>query len=313
MDHLYVDLESKRLFVAALSNKTVEVVDLKAGKRIFSIPGLSKPHSVFYSPEFKRLFVADGCAESDVNCHGSLKIFKIFDGDTFKLLKTLPMGDDGDADATGYDPSTKYLYVGYGDRNSGALGIVDTRTDKHIGDIKTPALPGAIILVESTPQIFARMMGTPNLGVIDREKRELIATWTVTGAVNSFALAWDEADHRLFDTSRSPPMLMVFDTESGKQITDLDSVAGIDGMWYDATRKRIYATGGCGLSLEARTDGLIAVYQQKGPNTYELMANVPSQFGACTGIWVPQLNRLYVSAPGVGEHPGAILVFAPIP
>ena len=76
LDHFGVDLEGRRLFVAALGEgqNTVEVIDLKMGKRVFSIPGQSKPQGVFYSPDFKKLFVANG---DDGTC-------KIFAGDTFK-------------------------------------------------------------------------------------------------------------------------------------------------------------------------------------------------------------------------------------
>ena len=40
IDHMAVDLKGQRLFIAALGNNTVEVLDLRAGKRIRSIIGL---------------------------------------------------------------------------------------------------------------------------------------------------------------------------------------------------------------------------------------------------------------------------------
>src|ERR1700693_6341074 len=121
MDHLGVDVKGQRLFAAALGDNqnTVEVIDLKAGKRVHSIPGQSKPQGVFYSPDFKRLFVANGGGgESIVTGEGAVKIFT---GDTYKLLDSFPVGTD--ADHVGYDPATKYLYVGVGDIKSGALAI----------------------------------------------------------------------------------------------------------------------------------------------------------------------------------------------
>src|SRR5713226_4304651 len=134
LDHLAVDATGKRLFIAALGDKqnTVEVVDLKSNKRISSIPGQSKPQGVFYSPDFKKLFVANG---TDGTC-------KIYAGDTSKLINNLPIGTD--ADHLGYDPTTKYLFVGFGDAKSGGLAIIDTRSNKHITDINTEARPGGI-------------------------------------------------------------------------------------------------------------------------------------------------------------------------
>jgi DNA-binding beta-propeller fold protein YncE len=300
MDHLGVDIKGKRLFAAALENNTLEVIDLKAGKRVFSIPGQSKPQGVFYSPDFNTLFVNNG---DDGTC-------KIYAGDTFKLIDSMPLGTD--ADHVGYDPATKYLYAAYGDAKSGALAIIDTRTTKRIGDIKVDARPGGIKIEKSGPRIFLRFTGTGNLGVVDRVKRELIATWPVTEAKSSNSLALDETHHRLFDGTNNPPLLLVFDTESGKKIAQLEGVAGIDDAWYDAARQRIYTSGGRE-SATSKPPGFVYVYQQSDADHYDLIAKVPTRPNSQTSIWVPELNRYYVSASASDKEDAAILVFEPQP
>ena len=75
-------------------------------------------------------------------------------------------------------------------------------------------------------------------GVVDREKPQQIATWPLSQLVQ--ALALDESDHRPFAGGRDPAKVFI-DTESGKQIAALDRVSGMDDLWYDAARKRIYA------------------------------------------------------------------------
>jgi DNA-binding beta-propeller fold protein YncE len=298
MDHLGVDVEGGRLFAAALGNRqnTVEVIDLKAGKRTFSIRGQSMPQGVFYSADFKRLFVANGK-------DGTVKSFR---GDNFELLDSLSIGTD--PDHVGYDQATKNLYVGIGIPNSraGALSIIDTRTNKQIGIIQTDTRPGGIKIETSGPRIFVTLAGLPKVGVVDREKHEESATWPLTGVPSVVALALDETHHRLFGGSRNPPMLVVLDTESGKQIAQLDGVEGIDDLWYDAGRNRIYASGGRGAAA-----GFVYVYQQKDADRYELTAKVPTRANAQTSIWVPQLNRYYVSASANDKEDAAILVFEP--
>ena len=286
MDHLGIDIAGMRLFAAALGDNqnTVEVIDIRAGKRVSSIRGQSKPQGVFYSSDFKKLFVSNGDGGT----------YKVFRGDDLKQISSVPLGIN--PNHVGYDPATKYLYVGFRDANSGRLAIVDTETGKNLGDIKTDALPGGIKIESNGPRIFVTLQGLNELGVIDRNKREQIATWPLTQLVQSMAL--DEGDHRLFAGGRVPAKVFVFDTESGKQIAELDCVSGIDDLWYDAARKRIYATG---------TDG-IAVYDQKDPDHYT-MVKVASAPGAATSIWVPTLNRLFVSAPKVGNGEAAILVY----
>jgi DNA-binding beta-propeller fold protein YncE len=275
------------LFAAALgeNQNTVEVVDFRAGKRLFSIKGQSKPQGVFYSPEFNRLFVSNGDGGN----------YKVFRGDDLNLISTVPLGIN--PNHVGYDPATKSLYVAFRDTNAGHLAIVDTRTGDRIGDIKTDALPGGIRFESAGPRIFVTLQGVNKLGVIDRNKREQIATWPITQLVQSLAL--DEGHHRLFAGGRVPAKLFVFDTESGKQIAALDCVNGIDDLWYDAARKRIYATG---------IDG-IAVYDQKDADHYTPMVKVASSPGAATSLWAPSLNRLFVSAPNSGNDTAAILVF----
>src|SRR5258705_11315073 len=60
IDHLAIDTKGKRLFVAALGNNTVEVLDLNAGTWLRSIAGCSKPQGLVYLPRPNLLFVANG-------------------------------------------------------------------------------------------------------------------------------------------------------------------------------------------------------------------------------------------------------------
>src|SRR6266705_5416917 len=60
IDHSSIDLKGQRLFVAAVDNHTLEVIDLKAGKRVRTIPDLDEPQGVYYDPSTNRLFVACG-------------------------------------------------------------------------------------------------------------------------------------------------------------------------------------------------------------------------------------------------------------
>jgi len=297
LDHFGVDLRGKRLFVAALgeNQNTVEVINLKSGKWVSSIPGQSKPQGLFYSSNFKKLFVANG---TDGTC-------KIFAGDTFKLIASLPIGTD--ADHVGYDPATKYLYVGFGDAKSGGLAIINTRNNQHIADIKTDARSGGIKIEKSRPQTYVTLTGTSHVGVVDLKKREQVAAWP-TGVSGNVALTLDESHHRLFDGVREPATLIVMDTETGKEISRMEGVAGIDDLWYDSAKNRVYASGGRGFEV-----GFVYAYQPKDAGNYELMGKVPTAPGAGTSFWLPELNRLYVAAPSNDKEDAAILVFEPQP
>src|SRR5689334_14569 len=86
IDHMFLDVSKNLLFVAALGNNTVEVIDVKQGRRIYSIPGLREPQGVLYLPDVNKLYVANAD-------DGTLRIF---DGSTYGLIKSTKLGDDAD-------------------------------------------------------------------------------------------------------------------------------------------------------------------------------------------------------------------------
>ncbi len=143
--------------------------------------------------------------------------------------------------------------------------------------------------------------------MVDLKKREQVSAWP-TGVAGNVALALDEGHHRLFDGVREPATLIVLDTESGKEVSRLEGVAGIDDLWYDSARNRVYASGGRGFDV-----GFVYAYQEKDADHYELVGKVPTAPGAGTSFWSAELNRLYVGAPANDKEEAAILVFEPQP
>ena len=60
IDHMAVDPDGQRLFVAALGNNTLEVVDLAAHKVVHSIGDLHEPQGVAFLKDRGLLAVANG-------------------------------------------------------------------------------------------------------------------------------------------------------------------------------------------------------------------------------------------------------------
>src|SRR5258708_16353531 len=59
LDHMGVDLENKRLFVAASGNNTLEVVDLTAGQVTKSLAGFKDTQdALFLGGDFNKLYVS---------------------------------------------------------------------------------------------------------------------------------------------------------------------------------------------------------------------------------------------------------------
>jgi len=291
IDHFNVDVKSQRLFIAALGNHTVEVVDLKSGKWVHSIPGLKKPQGVWHVDSLGKLFIADG-DDGDV---------KVYRGSNLKLIASikLDLGPDHEA----YDPIRKLIYVGYGGEDAGKaygeLGIINAVTDKHIGDVRTDAHPSAIILTKSGRTIFTSIPKSQEVEVIDAETRRVISKWpTIAG--DPVALALDQLHRRLFVGARTPPRLVVFDSKSHQLIASLPAAGLLDGLFFDSARRRIYASGG---------EGFADVCQEMDANHYREIAKVPTGPTARTSLFVPAFNRYYVAVPANDHRSAEIRVY----
>ena len=283
-----VDVAGQRLFVAALGNNTVEVVDLKEGKRIQSLSGFAEPQGVVYVPEFDKLIVANG---ADGTC-------RILDGRSFKIVATVQLGED--ADNVRYDKKDKLVYVGYGD---GALTAIDAKTGAKVADIKLAAHPESFRLEANSPRIFVNVPGADQIAVVDREKKAVIETWPLKDAKGNFPMFLDESNHRLFVGCRRPARLLVLDTANGKTVSDMKISGDTDDLFYDATSKQIYAS--CGA-------GFIDLIQQKDADSYELRERIPTVSGARTSFFSPELGRLYLAVrAGIIVGGAEIRVFQP--
>jgi YVTN family beta-propeller protein len=196
IDHMSFDLETGRLFVAALGNNTVEVIDTRQAKRIHSISGLHEPQGVLYLPDVNRLYVANG---ND----GTVQMF---DGSSYQLLKSVSLGSD--ADNVRFDPDRKEIYVGYG---AGGLAILNEDGVK-IGDITLDAHPESFQLEKNGSRIFVNLPRSRKVAVVDRKTRTVTASWSTGTAFSNFPMALDEAEHRLFIVCRLPAKLLVLNT-----------------------------------------------------------------------------------------------------
>jgi DNA-binding beta-propeller fold protein YncE len=295
IDHLSADVRGHRLFISALGNHSVEVVDLAAGKWLRSLSGVQKPQGECYAAALGKLFTADGAA-------GNVKVYR---GSDLKLLTTIPLDLGPDAEA--YDPATRRLYVGYGGEDAGKsygeVGMIDASSDKHVGDIRTSAHPGAVLVGRPGRAIYITVPKTQEISRIDASTGRIVATWKSQEG-SPVSLAYDPSRDRLFVGTRNPAEVEVFDARSHRWIASLPSVGLMDGLFYDATHRRIYASGG---------DGDVAVYQQKSPDQYMALATVPTGPNGRTSLWIQQLNRYYVAVPANADHGAELLAFKPSP
>ena len=312
LDHMGVDLEKKRLFVAAVTNNTLEVVDLNDGKVIKSLGGLKDTQdALFLGGDFNKLFVS--------SLDGHLRVFQ---GETLWLVQDFKI--EPDANRLFYDPATNLIYFGYGGQNAGfnayeRVGIPQAKPgagyDQLVADMIAPTpRPGhlAEIAMDDNGILLVCDSRADLIYQFDTRKRELIKSWPARGD-GAGDMALDRIRHRLFVGTRIPAEMTVYDSQSGKEIQSLPAPETMDGVYYDANLKRIYMTGGRWYGTPEASPWWIYIYQQKDPDQYDLISKVRTRPGSGTSLFVPQLNRFYVAYQAIDDQDAAILVFEPAP
>jgi hypothetical protein len=290
IDHFGFDSTNNRLFVSALGNNTEEIISIGAQTVIHTISGVPTPQGVVYSPETNKLFVG-----SDKG-----KLY-IYEGTAFDLIASIDFGDD--VDNLRYDAAEKRVYVGYGDEKTGAIGMVDAATNKRLDEeFKLGAHPESFQLAASGPNIYVNLPDLKQIAVVNRSTHA-ITHWPVRFESN-FPMALDEPDHRLFVTTRTPPQLAVFDTDSGRLVAALPTVQDADDLYYDSARKRVYIPGG---------EGYISVFQQDAADHYKLLAKVHSALGARTAGYFGKgrkgFDRFYLAVPARADHGAEVWIY----
>jgi DNA-binding beta-propeller fold protein YncE len=267
--------------LTAEENDKLEVLDAKTNQRSHTMTDIKAPHAILFRKDLKKLFVVEGDASA----------VKVYDSETLKPLGQVKVSID--ADSIAYDSVTNYMYVVSGGREAhtpySLISVIDTNNPKKLRDIKIPTNHvEAIVLEKGGPRMFINMTGKNAVGVMDRNKTTLSATWPLpAGDKLNVAMAFDEANHRLFVVTRTPGKLIVLNSDDGKVIADLPAVGLVDDAAYDAQHKRIYLAG----------DQYLDVFEQKDADHYALLGRIPGAFRAKTGILVSEWNRYYLAIP----------------
>jgi DNA-binding beta-propeller fold protein YncE len=296
IDHFAIDVKGRRAFLAALANNTVEVVDLKAGRVTRSLSGFAKPQGVQFVAELNKLFVATG---DDGALH-------TLDGTTLSVLRIAETS--AGADAIGYDPRSKYLYVGSGGSDahkaSGDLTVMNASTGDKVVALVTDAHAGGSVFDTLGLHLYVLVPEKAEVIVLDRTTHAVVAQWTIPGIQKNVAIALDETNHRLFLGVRNPASVVVLDSNSGAVVASVPTVGTLDGLSFDPAAHRIYTSGG---------EGFVDVTQQIDPDHYERIARLATGPGARTSTFVPELRRLYVAVPRDKDRGAELRAFEVVP
>lgn len=283
-DHLALDAKGDRLLVANLSNDSLDVVDLKAAKLARQIPGQRKSQGVAFAPALNRIYQGNG---ADGVCN-------VFDGTTFEKLHSIPLPD---ADNVRFNPASGLVYVGHAEK---MLTAFDARTYAVKAGIKLPGAPEAFQIDAARNRLFVNCLRPATVAVVDLARHEVTAKYPITRADANYPLALDPDGRRVFVGCRKPAKVVALDADTGKELADADIPGDIDDLFYDAKRKRLYAS--CG-------EGVLAVLGE-ADGGFRVMERIPTRKLARTCLFDPASGRLFVVLPRAdGATPPELRVY----
>jgi DNA-binding beta-propeller fold protein YncE len=284
IDHLAIDVEHKRLFVAELGNGTVAAIDLEKEQVVRQVDGLHEPQGLSYAPATGLLYVA---SEGD----GSVRRLK---ADDLASAGVTDLKNDADnIRAYGADR----VVVGYGD---GGLAVIEAATGRVMADIKMPAHPEGFQIDAAGERLYVNLPENHSIEAIDLRSGKQVGRWGLWLAAGNFPMALDAEGGRLFSAYRWPAVVVSIDTRTGDVLSRVSTCSDADDLFYDAQRKRLYVS--CGSGDIAILDAESRLLER---------ARVPTRTGARTSLFVPALDRLFLAVPQSQGRAAEIRVYAP--
>jgi DNA-binding beta-propeller fold protein YncE len=292
-DHFAADVQNNRLFLAAEDHGTLEVFNLASGAHVSTLQGVETPHAPLYLPSNDRLVVTDSGP-------AGTKVFNMASG---KRIATIALAPG--ADSMGFDHATGKMYVVTGGDNGKLrdswLVMVNPRTGRKDAQARIESNKvEALAIEEKGSRLYVNVTAQDRIDVFNKCTLKLVQSFALPEGATNAAMAFDEANARLFVVTRKPYRLLVLDAHSGRMLASLPAPQRTNEAIFDRANHRIYLAG----------DDVLGVVRQDDPDHYTALDPVPTAHGAKTAILVPQLRRLFVAvSPGEGKAGAALLSF----
>ncbi len=267
-DYLTVDEATDRLFIS--HGTMVQVLDTKALKLVGTIPNTNGVHGITIATDLNKGFISCGKDSSVV----------VFNVQTLNVVNTIAV-TGRNPDAIQYDPFTKRVFTFNG--GSANATVIDAVTEKVIGAVKFDGKP-EFSATDGKGRIYVNIEDKSTVNVINTTTLAIEHKWSVAPGEEPSGLAIDNESHHLFVVCHNK-LLVVVDAQTGRVISTHPIGSGVDGVSFDAGKKRVYASNG---------EGTVTVVQRDGAGKYSVVENVATQRGARTIAVNTKTHRLYL-------------------
>jgi DNA-binding beta-propeller fold protein YncE len=222
----------------------------------------------------------------------------VLDPANLKLVGTIPVADDPDAIL--YAERANLIYVANGDAKVATLIDPDKRATA--GVIQLGGKPEFPAIDPKDGLLYQNLEDTDSVVAIDLMTRSVVGRWPLKPCEGPSGMAIDSANRRLFSVCSGNAMLVVFDLERHRVITAVPIGGKPDSVAFDVQLRRIYTAG---------VGGKLTVIQQNNPDSYQVLENIATHYGAHTLALDPESHKVYVAYASLLAYP-RIAVFSPL-
>jgi len=282
-DILTIDSFASHLYLSHATK--VVIVDLNTNSVTGEIADTPGVHAFVAVPEVQRGFSSNGKESKS----------SVVDLTTLKTISKIDTGSN--PDAVVYEPRHAEVYVFNHTGNS--VTVINTKTATVSATIPLGGNPEFAVVDETAGRVYCNIEDKSEVAVIDADKHEVVARWSLSPGEGPTGIALDATHHRLFSGCHNKMMVML-DTESGKMVGSVPIGAGVDGCAFDEATQLAFAS--CG-------DGTTTIAKEEAPNKLSVLQVLKTERGARTMALDARTHRIYLPtaqfAPAPSPSPGA--------
>ena len=285
-DILTIDSAASRLYLSHATK--VVVVDLNKNAVVGEIADTPGVHAFVAVPEVQRGFSSNGKESKS----------SVVDLTTLKTTSKIDTGQN--PDAVVYEPRHAEVYVFNHTGNS--VTVINSKTASVSATIPLGGTPEFAAVDQAAGRVYCNIEDKSEVAVIDADKHEVVARWSLSPGEGPSGIALDATHHRLFSGCHNKMMVML-DTENGKVLGNVPIGSGVDGCAFDDATQLAFAS--CG-------DGTTTIAREEAPDKLAVIQTLKTERGARTMALDPQTHRIYLPtaqfqpppSPSPGASPG---------
>jgi len=276
-DYLLADTAGHRLYVSHGSH--VVVLDLDNLTVVGDIPNTNGVHGIVVVPSAGRGFTSNGRDTS----------VTIFDLKTLATIGTVKV-TGANPDAIMFDPASGRVFT-FNGRGANATAI-DPATGSVTGTVVLNGKPEEAI-ADGSGKMYVNLEDSSSIAVFDTRTLRVQHTWSLAPCEEPSGLAFDAAHGRLFAACGNG-MMAVLNPATGKVVATPHIGDGVDGAGFDSKRQLAFSSNG---------DGTLTVIREVSPDSFAVVANVPTQAGARTMTLDARTGRIFLTTAEFGTAP----------